>query len=66
MKSGGYPLIEAMLFLPTLPRIEWIFTPAGKRVQIWIWPEGHPCEMDIDVSDLDGLQEQNNVLPKNK
>jgi hypothetical protein len=36
----------------TLPRTEWAWTPDGRRVRVWIWPQVHPLEMDIDVSDL--------------
>lgn len=35
-----------------LPCIEWIWTPAAKRKQVWVWPQEHPAEMDVDVSDL--------------
>jgi hypothetical protein len=28
------------------------WTANGKRVQVWVWPESHPLERDIDVSDL--------------
>lgn len=46
-----------MTFLPTLlstlPRLEWGWTTDGKRVQIWVWPKGHPLAMAGDVSDLE-------------
>ncbi len=46
-----------MTFLPTLlstlPRLEWIWTRDGKRVQIWVWPKGHPLAMAGGGSDLE-------------
>lgn len=35
-----------------LPLVKWTWTADGKRVQVWVWPQEHPAEMDIDVSDL--------------
>lgn len=40
------------MIFPSLPLIKWVWTADGKRVQVWVWPKGHPSEMDIDVSDL--------------
>jgi hypothetical protein len=39
-------------FPVTLPRAEWAWAPDGKRIRVWIWPQGHLSEMDIDVSNL--------------
>jgi hypothetical protein len=52
VSDSGTPMTFLPTLLSTLPRLEWTWTPDGRRVQLWVWPKDHPLEMDVDVSDL--------------